>query len=79
MLQRVKRGDATMIGPLLDAAQVKSLTVTSVMPFYFAGIGYQPQPFIYPFAILVTKADLGYTNVIFELNCAILDAESLKP
>ena len=68
----IKRGEATMTGPPINPAELKKVVIKAVTPFYWAGIGYNPQERVYPFAVLEVDAHLGNSTVSLELNCPIL-------
>ena len=75
MMELIKAGQSAMVGKPFDASAVKTLTIKSVTPAYWGGIGFEQQKFVYPFAVLEVDADLGHSVVPFELNCSVLADE----
>lgn len=72
MMEQIKRGEASMVGPPINPADLKKVVIKAITPFYWAGIGYNPHALVYPFAVLEAHVSLGQTNVALELNCPIL-------
>lgn len=72
IMERITHGEATIVGQPINPAELKRLVIKTITPFYWAGIGYSPQEVVYPFAVLGAEANLGHTNVSFELNCPLL-------
>jgi hypothetical protein len=76
LIQFIQDGKAVMTHKnLVNPAEIKSLTITDVAPFYSGTSVNEPQSFAYPFAQINATANLGYTNEDIQLYCPILDKQ----
>ncbi len=73
LVQFIQDGKAVMTHKnLVNPAEIKSLTITDVAPFYWGTSAVEPQSFVYPFAQVNATANMGYTNEDIQLYCPIL-------
>jgi hypothetical protein len=78
MIQFIRDGEAviTRRNPV-NPADIKSITITDVSFLYMGAKGDEKQDFVYPFAQVNVRANLGSTNADIQLFCPILSTNKL--